>query len=247
MGKTDRAKAREAIQAKGLQASMRIGKLPLTAKQKRFAEAIVLEGMTGADAYRTAYDTQGKPAIAGVEAHKLRANPKIANTIEALERAKELAASQSAESLKSLVISTLVDVAANSDRDSVRVAAVKTLGTVVGVDMFRETKRVEHVKDSGEIRAQILDQLKTITMQANDVQDVDAHALLDELTGGGVDDASLGDPTGGVHPQTAAWDSGSDIHSTPHEPSSPETTPISSKTPTPRGDIFGENDDAAPQ
>ena len=247
MGKTDRAKAREAIQAKGLQASMRIGKLPLTAKQKRFAEAIVLEGMTGADAYRTAYDTQGKPAIAGVEAHKLRANPKIANTIEALERAKELAASQSAESLKSLVISTLVDVAANSDRDSVRVAAVKTLGTVVGVDMFRETKRVEHVKDSGEIRAQILDQLKTITMQANDVQDVDAHALLDELTGGGVDDASLGDPTGGVHPQTAAWDSGSDIHSTPHEPSSPETTPISSKTPTPQGDIFGEKDDAAPQ
>jgi hypothetical protein len=248
MGKTDRAKAREAIQAKGLQASMRIGKLPLTAKQKRFAEAIVLEGMTGADAYRTAYDTQGKPAIAGVEAHKLRANPKIANTIEALERAKELAASQSAESLKSLVISTLVDVAANSDRDSVRVAAVKTLGTVVGVDMFRETKRVEHVKDSGEIRAQILDQLRTITMQASDVQDVDATALLTELVGG-VDDASLGDPTGGVHPQAAAWDSGSDIHSTPHEqsPQFSEPTPISSKTPTPRGDIFEENDDAAPQ
>lgn len=226
---------------------MRIGKLPLTAKQKRFAEAIVLEGMTGADAYRTAYDTQGKPAIAGVEAHKLRANPKIANTIEALERAKELAASQSAESLKSLVISTLVDVAANSDRDSVRVAAVKTLGTVVGVDMFRETKRVEHVKDSGEIRAQILDQLKTITMQASDVQDVDATTLLTELVG--VDESAQADPTGGVHPQTAAWDSGSDMHSTPHEqsPQISEPTPISSKTPTPRGDIFGGKDDAAPQ
>jgi hypothetical protein len=247
MGKTDRAKAREAIQTKGLQASMRIGKLPLTAKQKRFAEAIVLEGMTGADAYRTAYDTQGRPAIAGVEAHKLRANPKVANTIEALERAKELAASQSAESLKSLVISTLVDVAANSDRDSVRVAAVKTLGTVVGVDMFRETKRVEHVKDSGEIRQQILDQLRTITMQS-DVQDVDATALLDEL-GAGVDDGSQGDPTGGVHPQTQDCDSGADIHSTPHEGTLPisEPTPLSSKTATPRGDILEEKDDAAPQ
>lgn len=199
MGKTDRAKAREAIQAKGLQAAMRTGKLPLTAKQKRFAEAIVLEGMTGADAYRTAYDTQGRPAIAGVEAHKLRANPKVANTIEALERAKELAASQSAESLKSLVISTLVDVAANSDRDSVRVAAVKTLGTVVGVDMFRETKRVEHVKDSGEIRQQILDQLRTITMQA-DVQDVDATALLDEL-GEGLTRATRATPPVGYTPK----------------------------------------------
>jgi hypothetical protein len=247
MGKTDRAKAREAIQTKGLQASMRIGKLPLTAKQKRFAEAIVLEGMTGADAYRTAYDTQGRPAIAGVEAHKLRANPKVANTIEALERAKELAASQSAESLKSLVISTLVDVAANSDRDSVRVAAVKTLGTVVGVDMFRETKRVEHVKDSGEIRQQILDQLRTITMQS-DVQDVDATALLDEL-GAGVDDGDQGDPTGGASPQTQECDSGADIHSTPHEGTLPisEPTPLSSKTATPRGDILEEKDDAAPQ
>jgi hypothetical protein len=84
-------------------------------------------------------------------------------------------------------------------------------------------------------------------MQASDVQDVDATALLTELVG--VDESAQADPTGGVHPQTAAWDSGSDIHSSSHQqsPQISETTPISSKTPTPRGDIFGENDDAAPQ
>ena len=121
-----RKQAREAIQSKGLEGALRIGKSGLTAKQKKFAEGLVLEGLTGADAYRKAYDTQGKPAIAGVEAHKLKANPKIANTIAALEQAKEAAALHSAEALKALVISTLTDIATNSDKDSVRVQAVKT-------------------------------------------------------------------------------------------------------------------------
>ena len=226
---------------------MRVPKGTLTPKMKRFAEEIAL-GSTGADAYRRAYSDRGSVDTIGNNASRLKADARIKAEIERIERANQLAALHSAAGLHSIVISTLAEIATNPEaKDATRIQAVRSIGQLVGVDAFRETKRVEHVKDSGEIRAQILDQLRTITMQASDAQDVDATALLTELVGAGVDEGDQGDPTGGVHPQTAAWDSGSDIHSTPHEPSLPETTPISSETPTPRGDIFGENDDAAPQ
>jgi hypothetical protein len=245
----NRKAIKELVKDKGIEGAMRIKKGTLTPKMRKFAEAVAL-GHTGADSLRIAYNSKAKPKAVGDMASRLKADARIKSEIERIERANELAALHSAAGLHSIVISTLAEIATNPDsKDSARIQAVRSIGQLVGVDAFRETKRVEHVKDSGEIRAQILDQLKTITMQASDVQDVDAHALLDELTGAGVDDASLGDPTGGVHPQTAAWDSGSDIHSTPHEqsPQVSDTTPLSSETPTPRGDIFGKNDDAAPQ
>jgi hypothetical protein len=244
----NRKAIKELVKDKGIEGAMRIKKGTLTPKMRKFAEAVAL-GHTGADSLRIAYNSKAKPKAVGDMASRLKADARIKSEIERIERANELAALHSAAGLHSIVISTLASIATNPDsKDSARIQAVRSIGQLVGVDAFRETKRVEHVKDSGEIRAQILDQLRTITMQASDAQDVDATALLTELVGG-VDDASLGDPTGGVHPQTAAWDSGSDIHSTPHEqsPQISETTPISSETPTPRGDIFGKNDDAAPQ
>jgi hypothetical protein len=243
----NRKAIKDLVKDKGIEAAMRVPKGTLTPKMRRFAEQVAL-GNTGADAYRIAYNAKGKPATVGNHASQLKSQDRIKNEIERIERANQLAALHSAAGLHSIVISTLAEIATNPEsKDATRVQAVKAIGQLVGVDAFRETKRIERVESSSDIRQQILDQLRTITMQA-DVQDVDATALLDEL-GGGVDDASLGDPTGGVHPQTAAWDSGSDIHSSPHQqsPQFSEPTPISSKTPTPRGDIFGENDDAAPQ
>jgi len=235
-----RKQAREAIQSKGLEASLRIGKTGLTAKQRKFAEGIVLEGLTGADSYRQAYNTQGKPQIAGVEAHKLKVNPKVANMIEALEQAKQASASHSAESLRALCVSTLVDVACNSDRDAVRVAAVRVLGSVVGVDAYRETKRIESVRDSSDIREQILGQLKSMMLGSDDAQEVDANDLLSELT--------AADPT--THPPCQS-DNGTptlDEHTIPLEQSQEfsdptEDPPLPLDLPTPQGDIFLENED----
>lgn len=244
----NRKAIKELVKEKGIEQAMRVPKGTLTPKMRKFAEQVAL-GNTGADSYRVAYSSKGSVDTIGNNASRLKADSRIKAEIERIERANQLAALHSAAGLHSIVISTLAEIATNPKaKDATRIQAVRSIGQLVGVDAFRETKRVEHVKDSGEIRAQILDQLKTITMQASGVQDVDATALLTELVGG-ADDASLGDPTVGVHPQTAAWDSGSDIHSSPHQqsPQISETTPISSKTPTPRGDIFGENDDAAPQ
>lgn len=239
-----RKQAKETIKSKGLEGSLRMGKLPLTAKQKRFAEGIVLEGLTASDSYRRAYDTQGKPVTVNPNASRLMANSKVQATIDALERAKEVAASQTAEALKSLVVSTLVDVATNSDRDSVRVAAVKTLGTVVGVDMFRETKRIETVKDSSEIRSQIMQQLKTMMLSGDNVQDVDADSLLDEL--------AAGEPHPTPTTPNQDWDSGDSMHTIPLKQSLQNSdSPIASEDPPvqveelpPGGDIFLENEDS---
>jgi hypothetical protein len=243
----NRKAIQQAVKTKGIEGAMRIKKGTLTPKMRKFAEAVAL-GHTGADSLRIAYDSKAKPKTVGDMASRLKADARIQAEIERIERANQLAALHSAAGLHSIVISTLAEIATNPEsKDATRVQAVKAIGQLVGVDAFRETKRIERVESSSDIRQQILDQLRTITMSA-DVQDVDATALLDEL-GGGVDDGSQGDPTGGVHPQTQDCDSGADIHSTPHEGTLPisEPTPLSSKTATPGGDILEEKDDAAPQ
>jgi hypothetical protein len=227
----------ETIQGKGIAASLGIPKVSgLTKKQKRFAEGIVIDQLTASDAYRKAYNSKGKSNTVNVEAHKLTKNPKVANTIAAIEQAQELAALHSAEALKSIIISTLTDVATNSDRDSVRVAAVKVLGTVVGVDMFRETKRVETVQDSSAIRDQILGQLKTMMLSSDDAVDVDANDLLTELVG------PSAYPTHGAPPQNENGTPATNLHTIPLEQSLDllEDPPLPLEKPTPQGDIFFE-------
>jgi hypothetical protein len=218
---------------------MRVPKGTLTPKMKRFAEAVAL-GSTGADAYRKAYSDKGSVDTIGNNASRLKADTRIKAEIERIERANELAALHSAAGLKSIVISTLAEIATSvEEKGAVRVQAVRAIGQLVGVDAFRETKRVEHVKDSGEIRAQILDQLKTMMLGSADAVDVDADSLLEELSGP--------EPHPGATPQDAEWDSGSHIHTIPHEPSPhlSEDPPSPSETHTPQGDISGENGDLA--
>lgn len=233
----NRKAIRETVQAKGIEQAMRLPKGTLTAKQKRFAEAVAL-GNTGADAYRLAYNAKGKPKTVGNHASALKQHEGIQREIERIERANELAALHSAAGLKSIVISTLAEIATSTEeKGAVRVQAVRAIGQLVGVDAFRETKRVEHVKDSGEIRAQILDQLKTMMLGSADAVDVDADSLLEELSGP--------EPHPIPTPQDAEWDSDAHIHTIPHEPTPhlSEDPPSPSETQAPGGDIFGENDE----
>jgi hypothetical protein len=241
----NRKAIRETVQAKGIEQAMRLPKGTLTAKQKRFAEAVAL-GNTGADAYRLAYNAKGKPKTVGNHASALKHHEGIQREIERIERANELAALHSAAGLKSIVISTLAEIATSvEEKGAVRVQAVRAIGQLVGVDAFRETKRVEHVKDSGEIRAQILDQLKSMMLGSADAVDVDADSLLVELAGD--------EPHPGATPQAGEWDSGSHIHTNELERFPPESDPAQSsedppspsETQTPQGNISGENGDLA--
>jgi hypothetical protein len=264
MKQVTRKQTKEAINAintKGIGSAIGIGKIEgITAKQRKFAEKIVIDGLNASDAYRAAYDTNAKANTINVNASKLMHSTKVSNTIEALERAKAEAASHSAESLKALVVSTLVDVATNSDRDAVRVAAVKTLGTVVGVDMFRETKRIESVRDSDDIKSQIMQQLKGMMLSTDDAVTVDATDLLAELVR---DDAKThanasdsadsyisdnAEPTVPPPPDSDFGTPSPSLHTIPHEQSHKNTdspipqltTPLPLENDDGGGDIFSE-------
>ena len=247
--KAIREQVRETIQSKGIESAIRLGKTGLTAKQKKFAEGIVLDGLTGADSYRQAYSDKGTPKTIGNNASRLKADSRIQMEIVALEQAKQVAALHTAEALRSLVISSLTQALIDPEtKPATRIQAAKVLGQVTEVAAFTERKEITHIKDSGAIRSQILDQLKSMMLGSADVVDVDADSLLVELAG----DEPHPDPT----PAAPEWDSGAHVHSNPHEPSpefsdpdptlSPsETPPSSAETQDPRGDIFGGDDDVA--
>ena len=223
---------------------MRVPKGTLTPKMKRFAEQIAL-GSTGADAYRVAYSDKGSPTTVGNHASRLKSQDRIKAEIERIEQANQLAALHSAAGLKSIVIATLAEIATSTEeKGATRVQAVRAIGQLVGVDAFRETKRVEHIKDSGEIRLQILDQLKTMMLGTADAETVDADSLLVELTGSNL---ATEEPHPVPTPADAEWDSAPHIHSIPHTPppSFSETPPLSAETEDPPGDIFGDGDDVA--
>ena len=249
----NRKTVREHISASGgIEQAMRVRKGTLTPKMKRFAEQVAL-GATGADAYRKAYSDKGSVDTIGNNASRLKSDTRIKAEIERIEQANQLAALHSAAGLRSIVISTLAEIATNPDeKAATRVQAVRSIGQLVGVDAFRETKRVEHVKDSGELRAQILDQLKGMMLGTNDAQEVEANDLLAELTGNNL---ATEEPHPVPTPPNAERDSGSHEHSIPHTPSqdfaepsdipASETPPLSSETEDPRGDIFGGNSDVS--
>lgn len=258
--KSTREALKEKISQEGIHSVLRIGKSELTAKQRKFAEAVAL-GDTKVGAYRKAYDTKASKQQQGHQAHILSTHPKIAAQIEAFALANEAAKYRSSEGLRNLVIDSLTQIVLNPDaKDSVRVAAAKTLGTVVGVDAFVERKQITHVQDSKAIRDKILGELKTITLNLDDALDVDATALLAELAGDdepeNQDDAieAAGDPHPTPTPQTEGEDSPAPTHTIPPKPSPlfldsqdgdtpiTEHPPSSFRTDTPRGDIFLENE-----
>jgi hypothetical protein len=241
--KATREALKDKISAEGIHSVLRLGKSELTAKQRKFAEQIAL-GETGAGAYRKAYSDRGLKKTHGDNASRLKADSRIQAEIEAYQLANEAAKYRSSESLRNLVIQSLAQVVINPDaKDSVKVAAAKVLGTVVGVDAFVERKQITHVQDSKAIRDKILGELKTITLGLDDALDVDATALLAELAG---DDnqATIDETHPTPTPQTDEGDSPSLTHTIPHEPDAifSEHPPSSFETDTPGGDIILENE-----
>jgi hypothetical protein len=240
--KAIREQVKETIKSKGIESVIRLGKTGLTAKQKKFAEGIVLEGLTGADSYRQAYSDKGTPKTIGNNASRLKADSRIQMEIDALERAKQVAALHTAEALRSLVISSLTSALIDPDtKPATRIQAAKVLGQVTEVAAFTQRSEVTVVKDSGAIRSQILDQLKSMMLGSADAVDVDANSLLVELAGD--------EPQGTGTPPNAEWDSDAHMHSNDHErfpeksdsPESSEHPPSPPETQTPRGDISEEN------
>jgi hypothetical protein len=246
-----RKEIKQALKEMPIETILMVGKSELTPKQREFARQVAL-GNTGAESYRKAYDSKGKPKTQGDQASRLKADSRITAEIEAYELALEAQKYRSSESLRALVIQSLVSVLIDPDaKQSTKVTAAKVLGTVTEVAAFTERKEITTISGSDAIKSQIMDQLKTLMIGSGsqDVTDVDAVDLLAELSIDRVslDDAPAADPTAPAPPAVAEQEPHAHIHTIPHELSDKnidppkvsdeniEPTPLSSETPTPRG------------
>lgn len=157
----------------------------LTTKQKNFAKAIAM-GATKADAYRASYNVTSEASTRN-DPYRIAADPRIAREIEAYTLAIEAEKHRTPAALRSLVIQGLVQVALDADtKDSVKVQALKTLGTVTEVAAFTERKEVRSITSSDDARARVMAELRGIlTAGATDatVIEADADSLLRELAG----------------------------------------------------------------
>ena len=184
----------------------------LTTKQKRFAKAVA-DGETKASAYRKAYKAKPAPSTMVTAPYTLAADPRIKREIEAYRLANEAAKQRNAGQLRDLVIHSLVQVVIDPDtKPSVRIQAAKVLGTVTEVAAFTERKEITTIKTSIDARAQIMQQLRDMMKAgASDAVEIDASALLEELT------PIEPHPTPTTHIDGAGTDF--DTHTIPHEES----------------------------
>jgi hypothetical protein len=142
-------------------------------------------GATKADAFREAYDATSKHTLTR-HPYILMRDERIQKEIDAYALAIEAEKHRTPAALRSLVIQGLVQVALSEDtKDSVRVQALKTLGTVTEVAAFTERKEVRSITSSDDARARVMQELRGIlTAQAQDatVIEADADSLLAELS-----------------------------------------------------------------
>jgi hypothetical protein len=133
-------------------------------------------------------------------------NPIIAHEIEAQKRAIEFEKSYSAKQLKSIVISQLTQEALNpSSKPSERISALKALGSVAELGVFKTIKETRIIKDSASAKADLLDKIRKAMKDQSRTIDADAMSLLDEINSYGAmqqensldDEALAADPLPG--------------------------------------------------
>jgi len=195
----------------------------LTHKQKTFAKQVAL-GKPKAEAYRIAYDSQGKPVTASANAQKLMGNTRIQLLIDAYTNAFEAREYRNPERLRELVIHQLTEMALNPEvKDAQRIKSLELLGKVAEVGAFMDRKETKVIHESSKIKEKLLDQLKTIiNIDAKEIVGTDdADELLREISGSRANlaaenESESADPTTTRPPIFDHAEGGSPIHSTLH-------------------------------
>ncbi len=204
----------------------------LTAKQREFARNLAL-GKSKAQSYREAYKSKGTKKTDANEGYKKSLLPEVDAIKTAYELAIQAAEQRTPAQLRELVIHRLTVEALDGDAPpAARIAALKLLGTVSEVAAFTERKETTHIRKSEDVRAALMEKLKTISSGAVDGvftdKTQDADSLLAEIgagranlaeenaqTAAGDDPAAL-DPTLVPPPSMTFTTLSSDLHSVPH-------------------------------
>lgn len=230
--KLTRAQIQAGIEQIPMHTILGVSDKALTHKQKTFCKEVAM-GQTGAEAYRRAYKSKAKPKSVAVEASKLRAKPSISQTIEAMEMAIEAQTYQTPVALRALVIQTLVQTMIDPEaKDSVKVAAAKTLGTVTEVAAFTERREIRTIKSSEDTKTQLMARLRDMMRAgATDAVMIETDSLMDELSG----KTAESDPHPSPTPTHTQEESHSQLHTIPSERLEKNTDPAD-PTPSPQDD-----------
>jgi hypothetical protein len=199
---------------------------------KQFAKEVAL-GSSGSESYRKAYNTKAKPKIVANDAYNLRKRPDIAETIKAYEMAIEAQTYQTPIALRALVIQTLVQTMIDPEaKDSVKVAAAKTLGTVTEVAAFTERREIRTIKSSEDTKTQLMARLRDMMRAgATDAVMIETDSLMDELSGKTAESEPHPSPT----PTDAQEESHVQLHTIPPK-QSPELSDQDDPTPSTQKD-----------
>jgi hypothetical protein len=217
MTKPTRKAMRDALKEQTIQSILRVPKSTLTAKQAKFAEAVAL-GDTKSDAYRKAYKPNAKTTTVNRNAHTIASNIKVQATIEAIKQANEAMKYQNAESLRSLAITSLVQVLTDPEtKPQAKIQASKIIGQMTEVSLFTHRSETKVIHSSEDIKAKILQEIRGL--MSGDIEDViekDATSLLAELTS---DPENLDgeDPTATPDPEIFLDAPHSELHTIPDE------------------------------
>ena len=225
--KLTKKQIKEALDQTPMHEVLLVDKHNLTKKQLDFCHNLAT-GETKAGAYRKAYNSKGKAKTVADKGYQMSKREDIQNVTEAIKQGIEFQKLYTAGQIRALVVQRLTQEAISEDSNpSVRVNALKALGTIAGVDAFVHRSETTVIKDSDKARAELMDMLKqsmndakrTITTDDSDVMQLLAEITPthDEIAG-----EELGDPyphnTGEGVPPTY-------IHSIPHKQSPSESSP----------------------
>ena len=196
MGRMTKAQIKKTLEENSIDALLLPKSEKFTHKQRQFAKGVA-NGLTQSDAYRLAYDTEGKSSIVNCEASKLANSPKIAQLIEAYSLANTAKEYHSPLRLRELVINNLVMHAISEDiKPAQRLKATELLGKLTEVGSFTERKETTVIHQSSQLKAKLLDQLKTIVNEdGSEITEDEGDKLLRELMGVGSNNTQHHEPT----------------------------------------------------
>lgn len=160
------------LAAEGFQLREDDGLQGLTGKQFLFANLLV-QGLPKNQAYAVAYDCPTmSPEAVSQAAWELSRHPKVVAKVADLRLKIEHQTTLAPSLSREWILNGIMDLAANAKKENVRLAAYVNLGKVAGIDLFRETTRVERVNRTPEdldreLQERLADMAKTIEGKAN--------------------------------------------------------------------------------
>jgi hypothetical protein len=175
----------EALDQQPLYEVLNVDKSKLTTKQLEFCEHLA-RGETKANSYRKAYNSKGKATTIAKRGHEMAKRGDIQGITEAIKQGIEFQKLYTAGQIRALVVQRLTQEAISEDSNpSVRVNALKALGTIAGVDAFQHVSVSKQVIDSDKARNDLMEMLKQSindTKRTITADDSDVMQLLAEIT-----------------------------------------------------------------